>query len=75
MAYLAKLRRALRDDEVRRGARMPRTMCETEIMLEGMDERDERPARRIARAKRKTGTPGRVAGGSNVPSTKRRTAS
>jgi len=55
VAYLAKLRRALRDDEVRRGARMPRTMRETEIMLEGMDERDERLARRIARAKRKQG--------------------
>lgn len=53
MAYLAKLRRALRDDEVRRGARTPRTMRETEIMLEGMAERDERLARRIARAKRK----------------------
>jgi len=34
---------------------MPRTMRETEIMFEGMDERDERLAQRIARAKRKQG--------------------
>jgi hypothetical protein len=53
-AYLAKVRRVLRDDEVRRGARPPpRTMREHEIWREAQAERDERLAQQIARAKRK----------------------
>lgn len=33
-AYVTALRQALRDDEVRRGKRKPRTMRETEIFLD-----------------------------------------
>ena len=51
--YVRKLRRAVRDDEVRRGARAPRTMRETEIWHQAQAERDERQARRIARAERR----------------------
>lgn len=36
--------RAMRDDEVRRGARPPRTMRETEIWRAGRAEREERLA-------------------------------
>lgn len=51
-AYLTRLRRAVRDDQVRRGARRPKTMREAEIWHEALAERDERRARRIARAER-----------------------
>jgi hypothetical protein len=49
----ADIRRALRvirDDEVRRGARRPQTMREFDIAHQGRVERDERLARRVARA-------------------------
>jgi hypothetical protein len=52
-AYMAKVRRTLRDDEVRRGARRPRTMREVEIWRQAQAEREERRAKRIARVKRK----------------------
>jgi hypothetical protein len=51
--YMAKVRRALRDDEVRRGARRPRTMREVELWREAQAAREERRAKRIARVKRK----------------------
>jgi hypothetical protein len=35
-AYLTAVRRALRDDEVRRGKRRPKTMREFEIWQEGL---------------------------------------
>jgi hypothetical protein len=44
-AYLAQVRRALRDDEVRRGARPPRSMREIEIWREGRAEREARQTR------------------------------
>jgi hypothetical protein len=52
-AYMAKVRRVLRDDEVRRGARPPRTVREVEIWRQAQVEREERRAKRIARVKRK----------------------
>jgi len=52
-AYRRQFLRAIRDDEVRRGVRRPRTMREVEIMREGMAEREARLARRIARAERR----------------------
>jgi hypothetical protein len=55
-AYLRSVLRVIRDDQVRRGSRRPRTMRETEIMLEGSAERRARHSRRIARAKRRRGT-------------------
>jgi single-strand DNA-binding protein len=54
-AYLRQLRRALRDDEIRRGKRRPRSMREMEIWRDGMAERDERAAAGIARAQRSGG--------------------
>ena len=45
--------RTIRDDEIRRGVRRPRTMREVEIMRQGNAEREERLAQRIARAKRR----------------------
>jgi hypothetical protein len=49
-AHFRKLRRALRDHEVRRGVRRPNTMRETEIWREGEAEREKWPADRIAEA-------------------------
>ncbi len=40
VAYLTAVRRALRDDEVRRGKRKPKTMRETEIFLQALGERE-----------------------------------
>jgi hypothetical protein len=52
-AYRRQFLRAVRDDEIRRGVRRPRTMREVDIMREGMAEREARLARRIARAERR----------------------
>ncbi|HEY3772158.1 MAG TPA: hypothetical protein VGL69_04125 [Solirubrobacteraceae bacterium] len=56
-AYLAQVRRALRDDEVRRGARPPRSMREIEIWREAQATKDERAAARIAQAERRQRSP------------------
>jgi hypothetical protein len=56
-AYTASLRRALRDDEVRRGTRRPQTMRETEIMLAGFADREARHDRRAERAWRRQPPP------------------
>jgi hypothetical protein len=48
--YTARLGRALRDDEVRRGRRPPRSMREVEIWREGRTVHDEQAAARLARA-------------------------
>jgi hypothetical protein len=53
-AYTRAVMRVIRDDEVRRGARRPRTMREIELAREGRAEREERLARRIARAERRS---------------------
>jgi hypothetical protein len=45
--------RAIRDDEIRRGSRRPRSMREVEIWRQGEAERAERLAARIARARRR----------------------
>jgi hypothetical protein len=58
-AYTAQLRRALRDDEVRRGRRPPKSMREFEIWHGALAAKDEETAARIARAERRqqrTGT-------------------
>lgn len=49
-AYRRQFRRALADDEVRRGVRRPKTMREAELWHAALAERDERRAQRIARA-------------------------
>lgn len=52
-AYTTSLRRALRDDEVRRGRRPPRSMRETEIWRQALpvgrkrDDRTDRPPRQL----------------------------
>lgn len=51
--YTSRLRRTLRDDEVRRGARPPRSLREFEIWREALVAKDERAAARIARAERR----------------------
>jgi hypothetical protein len=51
--HVAQLRRALRDEEVRRGTRPPKTMREMEIWHEAQAAKEERTAARIARAERK----------------------
>jgi hypothetical protein len=51
--YLRKLRRALRDDQVRRGVRVPGTMREMEIWREGEAERERWRAEKIAEAERR----------------------
>lgn len=56
--YAAQLRRALRDDEVRRGRRAPKTMCEMEIWHEALAEEDERAAACTARVDRSKQQPG-----------------
>jgi hypothetical protein len=56
-AYTASLRRALRDDEVRRGKRPPKTMRETEIRHQAQVAKDEQAAARIARAERRQQRP------------------
>jgi hypothetical protein len=45
--------RVIRDDEIRRGARRPQTMREFEVAHQGRVEREERLARRDARAARR----------------------
>jgi hypothetical protein len=52
-AYLRQLRRALRDDQVRRGTQTPRTMREMEIWREGDAEREKWRAEKIAEAERR----------------------
>ncbi|MGH3295761.1 MAG: hypothetical protein ACRDP7_28575 [Trebonia sp.] len=52
-AYTTQLRRALRDDEVRRGRRRPKTMREFQIWHEAQAAKEERAAARIARAERR----------------------
>jgi hypothetical protein len=56
-AHTAQLRRALRDDEVRRGARRPKTNREFEIWHEAQAAKDKRAAARIARAERRQQRP------------------
>jgi hypothetical protein len=56
-AYAARLRRTLRDDEVRRGARRPRSAREFEIWTQARAAQDERQAARIAWAERKPERP------------------
>jgi hypothetical protein len=51
--HFRKLRRALRDDQVRRGSRAPRTMREMEIWREGDAERERWRAEQIAEAERR----------------------
>lgn len=55
--YRRQFLRALRDDEVRRGVRRPRTMRETEIMLAGFAEREHRLTLRAERAGRRQPPP------------------
>jgi hypothetical protein len=52
-AYLRQLRRALRDDQVRRGIQPPRTMREMEIWREGEAEREKWRAEKIAEIERR----------------------
>jgi hypothetical protein len=52
-ASLRSMLRAIRDDEIRRGSRRPRSMREVEIWRQGEAERAERLAARIARARRR----------------------
>jgi hypothetical protein len=52
-AYLAQVRRTLREDEIRRGARPPRSLREFEIWREAQAEKDERAATRTARLERR----------------------
>jgi hypothetical protein len=56
-AYTTALRRALRDDEVRRGRRPPRSMREVEIWRGGQAAPTEQGAARIARAGRRQRRP------------------
>ena len=51
--HLRGLRRTLRDEQVRRGTRPPKTMREMEIWHEALAAREEQAAKRIARAERK----------------------
>jgi hypothetical protein len=53
VAYLRKLRRWIRDNEVYRGARAPRTMREIELRRQGAAAREAMRAERIARAERR----------------------
>lgn len=64
-AYLRKLRRALRDDQVRRGVRNPRTMREMEIRREGDAAREKWRAEKIAEAERRQAR--RTARGGRAP--------
>jgi hypothetical protein len=52
-AYTAQLRRALRDDEIRRARRPLKTAREFEIWHEALAAKDEQTAARIARADRR----------------------
>jgi len=52
-AYIARFRRTLHDDEVRRGTRRPKTNREFEIWREAQAEKDEQMAARVARAERR----------------------
>jgi hypothetical protein len=68
--HLREVRRALRDDQVRRGTKPPRTMRKTQIWHEELIAKEERAAARIARVERRqqrraprTGT----AGGTRSP--------
>lgn len=51
-AYARKLRRALRDNEVRSGTRRPNTMREMEIWREGEADREKWRVEMIAEAER-----------------------
>jgi hypothetical protein len=51
--HVRELRRALRDEQVRRGTRPPKTMRETQIWHEALVAKEEQAAKRIARAERK----------------------
>jgi len=50
--FRAKLRREIRDRQIATGMKKPKTMREMEIWTAARTERDERQARRIARAER-----------------------
>lgn len=52
-ADMRRTHRVIKDDEVRRGARRPQTMREFDIAHQGRIEREERLARRAARAERR----------------------
>lgn len=52
-AWRRRFFRTMRDDEIRRGTRRPRTIREVEIWREAQAERAARLARRIARAERR----------------------
>jgi len=56
-AYLRQLRRALRDDQVRRGTRPPSTMREMEIWREGEAQREQWREERIAQAEQRPDPP------------------
>ena len=56
-AYVGQLRRAVRDYDVRRGARRPQTMREMEIVLAGFAEREHRLTRRAERPERRQQPP------------------
>ena len=60
-AYARQIQRAMRDDEVRRGVRPPKTMREMEIWHEAQAEREQRRTRRIDRAERRQERQGRPA--------------
>jgi hypothetical protein len=53
LAYAKSLQRALRDDDIRRGRRPPRSMREVEIWHQALVAKDEQAAARIARAQRR----------------------
>jgi hypothetical protein len=52
-AYTARLRRTLRDEEIRLGTRRPRSIREFEIWHEVLAEKDVKTAARVARAERR----------------------
>jgi len=51
-AFRTKLRREIRDRAVVAGTKRPRTMREMDLWRQAQAERDQRQARRIARAER-----------------------
>jgi hypothetical protein len=51
-ADMRRVLRTIRDDEIRRGSRCPRTMRVADIALAARPDREQRQARRIARAQR-----------------------
>lgn len=62
VAYFRKVRRALRDNEVRSGTRRPNTMREMEIWREGEADREKWLAEQVAEAEERASRAGRRRG-------------